>query len=86
MIAIRGEISAIENGSADKLDNALKFAPHTAAALLTPEWTHKYSREHAAYPLPYLRLVMTIYNKSIQSGLPMIIVPCIFVSPRFIDN
>jgi glycine dehydrogenase len=50
MIAIRGEIRAIEEGRADRFDNALKNAPHTAAALLAENWTHPYSREHAAYP------------------------------------
>ena len=55
MIAIREEIRAIEEGSMDRLDNALKNAPHTATALLGADWTHAYSREHAAYPLPTLR-------------------------------
>ncbi|MGH8712392.1 MAG: aminomethyl-transferring glycine dehydrogenase, partial [Casimicrobiaceae bacterium] len=52
MIAIRGEIRAIEEGRTDRRDNALKNAPHTAAALLAAEWTHPYSREQAAYPAP----------------------------------
>ncbi len=55
MIAIREEVRAIEEGSMDRLDNALKNAPHTATALLGADWTHAYSREHAAYPLPGLR-------------------------------
>jgi glycine dehydrogenase len=38
-----------------KDDNPLVHAPHTAQALLTDEWTHAYSREQAAYPLPSLR-------------------------------
>ena len=38
MILIRGEISAIESGASDSADNPLKFAPHTAAALLVDEW------------------------------------------------
>ena len=33
-------------------DNLLKNAPHTAGALLAAEWTHPYSRERAAFPLP----------------------------------
>ena len=52
MIAIRGEIRAIEDGRIDRADNALKNAPHTAAALLAAEWKHPYSREQAAYPAP----------------------------------
>ncbi len=55
MIAIREEIRAIEVGSMDRTDNALKNAPHTAATLLVAEWTHGYSREHAAYPVPALK-------------------------------
>ena len=51
MIAIRGEIRAIEEGRIDRADNPLKNAPHTAAALLAAQWTHPYSREVAAYPL-----------------------------------
>jgi glycine dehydrogenase len=55
MIAIREEIRAIEEGRMDRVDNALKNAPHTADALLATDWHHGYSREQAAYPLPALR-------------------------------
>jgi len=55
MIAIRGEIAKVESGEFDKLDNPLKFAPHTAAVLTADVWDRKYSREVAAYPLPSLR-------------------------------
>jgi glycine dehydrogenase len=55
MIAIREEIRAIEQGRMDRADNPLKNAPHTAEALLVVDWTHGYSREQAAYPLPALR-------------------------------
>src|SRR5262244_3746613 len=48
MIAIREEIRAIEEGRMDRADNPLKHAPHTAASLLG-EWTHRYTREQAAY-------------------------------------
>jgi len=51
MLAIREEIRTIEEGAMDREDNPLKNAPHTAAALLTTEWKHGYSREQAAYPL-----------------------------------
>jgi glycine dehydrogenase len=55
MIAIRGEIQAIVDGHADPTDNVLKHAPHTAAAVSADEWKHAYSREQAAYPLPFVR-------------------------------
>ncbi|USX29323.1 aminomethyl-transferring glycine dehydrogenase [Oxalobacteraceae bacterium OTU3CINTB1] len=55
MIAIRGEIAKVESGEFDKLDNPLKFAPHTAEVLTADKWEHKYSREVAAYPVPSLR-------------------------------
>jgi glycine dehydrogenase len=55
MIAIRGEIRAIEEGRADRADNVLKHAPHTAAALIADQWRHAYRREDAAYPVTALR-------------------------------
>jgi glycine dehydrogenase len=55
MIAIREEIRAIEKGKADRADNVLKNAPHTAAALVADNWPHPYPREQAAYPAPWLR-------------------------------
>ena len=54
MISIRGEIRAIEEGG-DQEDNPLKHAPHTAASVLADDWSHAYSREQAAYPLPWVR-------------------------------
>jgi glycine dehydrogenase len=55
MIAIHGEILAIESGRADPSDNVLKHAPHPAEDVSTTDWPHVYSREQAAYPLPSLR-------------------------------
>jgi glycine dehydrogenase len=55
MIRIRQEIQAIIDGRADRKDNVLKNAPHTAGAVASDDWTHAYSREEAAYPVPYLR-------------------------------
>jgi glycine dehydrogenase len=52
MIAIREEIRRVEQGQWPQDDNPLKNAPHTAASLLRTEWTHPYSREQAAYPMP----------------------------------
>ena len=42
-------------GKADRQNNVLKGAPHTHAALTSDSWNKPYSREKAAYPLPYLR-------------------------------
>ena len=55
MIAIRREIQDVIDGKADPKDNALKNAPHTAAAVTADRWEHAYSRERAAYPLPFVR-------------------------------
>jgi glycine dehydrogenase len=55
MISIHGEIQQVLNGTADREDNVLKNAPHPATAVIADDWSHAYSREKAAYPLPYLR-------------------------------
>jgi glycine dehydrogenase len=55
MIAIRGEIEEVLTGKVDKKDNILKHAPHTAKAVVTSDWTRSYTREQAAYPLPWVR-------------------------------
>jgi glycine dehydrogenase len=55
MIAIRAEIQAVIDGKADAADNPLKHAPHTAAAVAGDTWPHVYSREQAAFPLPFVR-------------------------------
>lgn len=55
MISIHGEIQQVLQGSADREDNVLKNAPHPATAVIADAWSHTYSREQAAYPLPYLR-------------------------------
>lgn len=55
MIAIHGELAAVEEGRLDKQDNPLKNAPHTAECVMADDWTHPYSREVAAFPLPWLR-------------------------------
>ncbi len=54
MIQIRKEIEEVVQGRADKTDNVLKNAPHTAAAIAASDWSHPYSREQAAFPLPFL--------------------------------
>jgi glycine dehydrogenase len=55
MLSIREEIRAIEEGKADKKDNALKNAPHTQHVVISSQWAHPYTREQAAFPLPYIR-------------------------------
>ncbi|HEX2453058.1 MAG TPA: hypothetical protein VHI99_05115, partial [Vicinamibacterales bacterium] len=55
LISIRREIQDVLDGKADARDNVLKNAPHTAVELTADEWTHPYTRQQAAYPLPYLR-------------------------------
>ena len=55
MIAIRGEINEIIAGRADRKDNVIKQAPHTAKAVVCSDWQHAYTREQAAYPLPWVR-------------------------------
>nr|WP_293130670.1 aminomethyl-transferring glycine dehydrogenase [Okeania sp. SIO3I5] len=55
MISIRQEIDEIATGKADKEDNLLKNAPHTAESLMVDEWNHGYSRQRAAYPAPWTR-------------------------------
>jgi glycine dehydrogenase len=54
LISIHEEIMAIESGKADKVDNPLKNAPHTMQVVTDDEWTHKYSRKEAAFPLAYV--------------------------------
>jgi glycine dehydrogenase len=50
LIAIRGEIRAIEEGRKDRADNPLKHAPHPASVVTADTWTHAYSRTEAAWP------------------------------------
>ena len=50
MISIRHEITALEKGTADREDNVLLNAPHTAAEVTADEWKHAYSRQQAAFP------------------------------------
>ncbi len=54
LISIKNEINEVENGTLDKTDNPLKNAPHTVATITGNEWTHGYSRQTAAFPLPYV--------------------------------
>ncbi len=55
LLSIREEIKAIENGTYSKEDNLLVNAPHTAETVTSSEWPHKYTREMAAYPRPWVK-------------------------------
>ncbi len=55
MISIHGEITEIIRGESDSTDNPLKNAPHPCEVVCGNEWSHPYTREQAAFPLPYLR-------------------------------
>ena len=54
MIAIRQEIADVAAGKWPADDNPLKNAPHTATEV-AGEWNHPYSREQAAFPVPWLK-------------------------------
>jgi glycine dehydrogenase len=56
MIHIREEIQALQDGRWDPNDSVLKNAPHTATQVTAENWTHGYSREEAAFPLPWVRV------------------------------
>ncbi len=55
LIEIRNEIREIEEGRADRENNVLKHAPHTAATVTADTWSRPYSRQKAAFPLPFVR-------------------------------
>lgn len=55
MIGIRKEIAQIEAGNADKMNNVIKNAPHTADCIINREWTYPYSPKEAVYPVEYLK-------------------------------
>jgi glycine dehydrogenase len=55
MLAIRAEAAAIESGSCDPVNNPLRRAPHTLAAVTADHWDRPYSRQQAAFPLPALQ-------------------------------
>jgi glycine dehydrogenase len=55
LIEIRNEVREVEEGKADKENNVLKNAPHTAAVITADDWTRPYSRQKAAYPLPFVK-------------------------------
>lgn len=54
MECIWKEIEEVENGTADKINNVLKNAPHPEYEVAGDEWSHPYSRTKAAFPLEWL--------------------------------
>ena len=55
MLQIRAEIDMIATGEMAQDHNILANAPHTLEQVTSDTWDFGYSREQAAYPLPYLR-------------------------------
>jgi glycine dehydrogenase len=55
MISIRHEIEAVRTGKADRKNNLLKNAPHTAEMIAATAWDYPYSRDQAAFPLEFVR-------------------------------
>ncbi|MEZ4956011.1 MAG: glycine dehydrogenase (aminomethyl-transferring), partial [Saprospiraceae bacterium] len=55
MLAIRKEIDEIASGLFAKDNNPLHNAPHPIEQITANDWDKPYSREKAAYPIPYLK-------------------------------
>jgi glycine dehydrogenase len=55
LIAIRQEITAVENGTVALTNNVLKNAPHTLADLVDANWDRPYDRETAVFPVANLK-------------------------------
>lgn len=55
LISVKEEILEIAEGKQSRTDNVLKNAPHTLTGLISSEWNHEYSREKAAFPLPFTK-------------------------------
>jgi glycine dehydrogenase len=54
MLQIRKEIEEIANAEVDAHNNVLLNAPHTLAEITTDNWNRPYSRQKAAFPLPWV--------------------------------
>lgn len=60
LISIREEIREVEEGTVSREKNVLKMAPHPMRDIVDGDggagtWDRPYTREKAAYPLPWLR-------------------------------
>jgi glycine dehydrogenase len=56
LISIADEIKEIKEGKADRVNNLLKNAPHTAQVVTSDSWDRPYSRDKAAYPMQFNRV------------------------------
>ena len=64
LLSIREEITKIERGEWDKVNNPIKNAPHTQAVCISSDWNRPYPREAAAYPI--VSLFLTYINDLIK--------------------
>ncbi len=55
MIDIHKDIMEIADGKLNAEESVLRGAPHTADTLLIENWDRTYSREKAAFPLPWVK-------------------------------
>jgi|TARA_B110000259_G_scaffold187325_1_gene241108 glycine dehydrogenase len=55
LLSIKQEINDVISGACDAENNVLKNSPHTLDIVANDVWDFPYSREKAAFPLPYLR-------------------------------
>lgn len=55
LIQIREEIEEVEKGEAEKKNNVVANAPHTAEMVIADDFLLPYPREKAAFPLEWVR-------------------------------
>ncbi len=55
MIAIRAEIDQVAHGDFTVEHSPLRNSPHTAAAVISTDWTREYPREQAVFPVHTLK-------------------------------
>ena len=55
MIAIREEITKVQQGTYTLEDNPLVHAPHSMTDIMAESWTHSYSKKQAVYPLAFVQ-------------------------------
>lgn len=56
LLQIREEIQAVVLGDVDAKNNVLKHAPHTQFVVMSDHWDRPYTREQAAFPLPWVKV------------------------------
>jgi glycine dehydrogenase len=55
LLQIRKEIRELEEGKCDPKNNVLLNSPHSLLHVTEDAWDHPYTRQEAAYPLPFLK-------------------------------